>query len=82
MAVVVKEACIAWDWKGCTVCVEACPQEAITLDDQQRPVVDDETCDGCGLCQLICPASSLRSYSHSEADGVGIIVIPGDRSAR
>ena len=49
VAVVVKDACVAWDWAGCTVCKDECPVEgAITLDDHDRPVVHPEYCDGCG----------------------------------
>ena len=34
VALVVKDACVAWDWSGCTVCKDECPVEgAITLDD-------------------------------------------------
>ena len=51
VAVVVKDACVAWDWAGCTVCKDECPVEgAITLDDHDRPVVHPEYCDGCGKC--------------------------------
>lgn len=38
VAVVVKDACVAWDWSGCTVCKDECPVEgAISLDDHDRP---------------------------------------------
>lgn len=76
VAVINERSCIAWDWKGCTVCVDACPQEALTLNQDRRPVVDDSLCDGCGLCELICPSTSLRSYSDgSEEKGIAIVPI-------
>ena len=69
-----KTKCVAWEWGGCIKCYQECPIKAITLDEKQRPVVDETHCDGCGKCQFICPAPSLRSYSHG--GGKGIVIIP------
>ena len=69
-----KERCVAWAWKGCTECSEKCPYEAITLDSSRRPIIDLSKCNGCGLCEYVCPSSSLRAYTRSR--GKGIIVVP------
>lgn len=74
LARVVPESCIAWDWGGCTLCADVCPYEAISLDDKNRPVVDPERCNGCGLCEYQCPGAALRSYRSTS--GRGIIVVP------
>ena len=75
VAVVVKDACVAWDWAGCTVCKDECPVEgAITLDDHDRPVVHADCCDGCGKCEQVCPAASLRAYDAGVSDR-GIVVV-------
>ena len=75
VAVVVKDACVAWDWAGCTVCKDECPVEgAITLDDHDRPVVHPDYCDGCGKCEQVCPSASLRAYNAAAADR-GIVVV-------
>lgn len=75
VAVVVKDACVAWDWSGCTVCKDKCPVEgAITLDDHDRPVVHPDYCDGCGRCEQVCPSASLRAYDASVEDK-GIVVV-------
>ena len=75
VALVVKDACVAWDWSGCTVCKDECPVEgAITLDDHDRPVVHSEYCDGCGKCEQVCPSASLRAYDASVEDK-GIVVV-------
>lgn len=75
LAVVVKDACVAWDWAGCTVCKDECPVEgAITLDDHDRPVVHADYCDGCGKCEQVCPSASLRAYNAGVADK-GIVVV-------
>lgn len=67
-----RERCIAFTWRGCIKCYKECPFEAITLDSNQRPIVDENRCNGCGLCEYICPSSSLRGYT--SASGKGIVV--------
>ncbi len=75
VAKVVSDACVAWEWHGCTICVDECPIEgAITLDERGRPHVDPTLCDGCGLCELKCPAPSLRAYNAGVAEK-GIYVV-------
>ncbi len=71
IAAIVERDCVAWDWIGCTVCVDVCPLKAISLDEQKRPVVALEKCNGCGLCELKCPATSLGKKS-----GKGILIQP------
>jgi Fe-S-cluster-containing hydrogenase component 2 len=49
-----KEKC-----SGCGPCVEACPVEAIKIEDNQA-VVDADTCIDCGACVDACPNSALE----------------------
>lgn len=70
-AVIVKKDCVAWDFTGCTVCVDKCPLKAIELDEAKRPVIRTDKCNGCGICEVVCPAPSLRSHIQNK----GIIVI-------
>lgn len=74
LAVIDKVSCVAWDWQGCVVCVERCPEKAIYLDDEKRPHVISELCNGCGLCELICPSTSLRSGNTYIEKGVVVKV--------
>lgn len=75
VAKVVKEACVAWDWSGCTLCKDECPVDgAITLDDHDRPVVHADYCDGCGRCEQVCPSASLRAYD-ATVESKGIVVV-------
>ncbi|WP_304426702.1 4Fe-4S dicluster domain-containing protein [uncultured Adlercreutzia sp.] len=63
VAKLISDACVAWDWGGCTVCADVCPvEDTVTLDEHGRPHVDEARCNGCGLCELECPAPSLRAY--------------------
>jgi len=48
-----KETCT-----GCGECIEACPLEAIEIQDGLA-VVDAETCGDCGACVDVCPTESI-----------------------
>lgn len=43
---------------GCAACAEACPVEAIKVEDNVA-VVDADTCIDCGACAEACPTSSI-----------------------
>ena len=81
VAVVVKDACVAWDWAGCTVCIDECPVEGvISLDEHDRPVVRANVCTGCGRCEQVCPSASLRAYD-SAVEAKGIVVVSRQSAA-
>lgn len=47
--------------RGCGVCVEICPYDARSLDDESRlAVVDEFRCQGCGACQVACPGGATE----------------------
>jgi len=66
LAVVHKESCIAFWGIQCDACYRACPllDEAITLEYRKNertgkhafllPIVHDDVCTGCGLCEMAC----------------------------
>lgn len=45
---------------GCRLCIDACDYGAIIMNDEQRPEVIADKCNGCGKCELICPSASYR----------------------
>ncbi|MFZ5995929.1 MAG: 4Fe-4S dicluster domain-containing protein [Nitrospirota bacterium] len=65
-----KKECLAWQGTICRSCYQSCPifDEAIKMDGELRPVVDDSKCVGCGICENVCPV-----------DPVAIAVQPGGR---
>ncbi len=52
-AIVDAEKCSA-----CGECVEACPLDAIAMQDDHA-VVDEETCGDCGACVDVCPTEAI-----------------------
>ena len=53
-AVVNREECVS-----CGTCVEECPEEAITLDDEEIAVVDAEKCTECKSCIEVCTGNAI-----------------------
>ena len=43
---------------GCAQCVEACPVEAITLEDE-KAVIDQDNCLDCAACVAECPTEAI-----------------------
>ena len=74
VAVVQKDRCIAY-FEGCVECEKACPYEAIALDDVGHPVIDAAKCNGCGVCENVCPALVYRSFAGGSRRGV-VVVAP------
>lgn len=61
-----KDACIQ-----CGACVERCPMQCITLDDEGYPQVDAH-CFRCGQCGMTCPAGA-RTLSAKPQDEWGFL---------
>ncbi len=52
---------------GFADCVNSCPFDAITMNDNRLPVVDADTCTACGKCVEACPRNliELHPVSHT-----------------
>jgi NADH-quinone oxidoreductase subunit F len=44
---------------GCTLCLDVCPEQAITGKLKELHVIDTDTCNRCGLCVATCPFGSI-----------------------
>ncbi|HBT95735.1 MAG TPA: hypothetical protein DEB24_06495 [Coriobacteriia bacterium] len=65
--------CIAFEkLGGCRKCADYCPFNAITINEKRQPVVDPKKCNGCGICENICPSSSYRTFKGTMRRGVNI----------
>lgn len=60
-AVITEDWCLAYRLAHCRFCYDACPYEAIELDEFDRPVVLEERCNGCGACESVCVSLSSGS---------------------
>ncbi|SMC56275.1 4Fe-4S dicluster domain-containing protein [Sporomusa malonica] len=62
----------------CNPCVEACPRGAISigLDINERPVLDETKCNGCGICLAHCPGLSIFVIDHSYSTDEALLKLP------
>ncbi len=75
-AVLIRDWCLAYNRaNGCRFCYDACPYEAIELDQYNRPVVIDDKCVGCGACQTVCVSQKEGSIAVGSTSRA-IIVVP------
>lgn len=55
---------------GCTLCIEACPTDAIVGSNKQMHTVIEPYCTGCALCIPVCPVDCIQTENASgEATG-------------
>lgn len=63
--VIIEDFCTRGRGEDCERCRVACPHEAISYNDREYPVVDFDTCSGCGICFGVCDAfASTRMTMH------------------
>jgi Pyruvate/2-oxoacid:ferredoxin oxidoreductase delta subunit len=51
---------------GCSVCLDRCQMDAVTINDDGVAVIDYDRCIGCGLCVTTCPAGAIILKEKSE----------------
>ena len=55
LAIVNETICLAHNGSACLVCYDACPLKRRALKMKlSRPVVDNQFCTGCGVCENVC----------------------------
>jgi electron transport complex protein RnfB len=64
VAVIDEESCI-----GCTLCIQACPVDAILGASKFMHTVIEETCTGCDLCLPPCPVDCIDMVVQKPAAG-------------
>lgn len=48
-----------YKFNQCTICVDVCPSDAITIDDNGKVVYDEAVCNDCHLCVHDCPTDAI-----------------------
>lgn len=51
------------------ICIKFCPVDAITQRSDGIIVIDEERCNGCGVCAAVCPYGALYISPDEKADG-------------
>nr|WP_321464630.1 2-oxoacid:acceptor oxidoreductase family protein [uncultured Desulfobulbus sp.] len=51
------------------ICSTLCPDGAIQVDAEKRPIIDYQHCKGCMVCMSQCPAQAISAQPESEAHG-------------
>ena len=46
--------------KQCMLCIPACPDSAIPVEDGKRLDFDFDHCKGCGICAKVCPFGAIE----------------------
>lgn len=54
---------------GCTLCIDACPTDAIIGSNKLMHTVIEEFCTGCELCLPVCPVDCILLENTGEATG-------------
>ena len=68
-----KDFCLAYRLIGCRFCFDACPYEAMELDDYGRPYVLADKCNGCGACESVCVSLQNASITSGARERAIII---------
>jgi len=47
--------------KGCGICVEFCPKDALAIGEMEKAALAyPDKCNGCGMCELLCPDLAIE----------------------
>ncbi|WP_425061070.1 Ferredoxin-type protein NapF [Sporomusa carbonis] len=62
----------------CNPCTDACPRKAIQIgaDINERPVLDETKCNGCGICLAHCPGLSIFVVDYSYSPDEALLKLP------
>ncbi|MCD8377204.1 MAG: 4Fe-4S binding protein [Candidatus Gastranaerophilales bacterium] len=50
----------------CSICINNCPQSAISKDEKGIYTTDDNSCIGCGICAAVCPKHAVTMQNNNK----------------
>ncbi len=72
--------------RGCLAhrCADACKFGAITIDENQKAVIDKSKCKNCGMCAKVCPYSAIMEFKRpcQKACKAGAITMNEEQAAK
>jgi len=69
LSIIDQDACV-----GCGECVDRCPVDCISQDEDGRAIREKEYCIGCGVCARFCPETAI-----SLEEGMRTVYVPPPR---
>lgn len=67
---------------ACGLCLTACPEGVLALEEGRPVLAHPESCTYCGACELVCPAEAVELYYEivrvSDQDAEGQQAARGD----
>ncbi|MBM6999030.1 4Fe-4S dicluster domain-containing protein [bacterium] len=81
LARITERDCLAFRGITCHYCLDACPFDAIEMDEGDRPHVREERCNGCGACEEVC-VSLKNGASRAGQARRAVYVAPLDDAAQ
>lgn len=75
VAVVDPDVCLTYGISGsCSAdCIDPCPAECLSINEEGRLVVDPDPCWGCGACEYFCVSDSYGVYEATGHRGINIL---------
>ena len=71
-----QDLCLAYRLIGCRFCYDACEYEAMALDENDRPYVLNDACNGCGALRERVRLVAERLHFPAGATERAIVVRP------
>ena len=74
IAVIDPDVCLTYGISGsCSAdCIPACPEEALSISEEGRLVLNERACWGCGACEYRCVSDSYGVYEDAGHRGIYI----------
>ena len=64
---VIPDGCV-----GCGICINQCPVDAITMNEDIIAYIDPELCINCGMCAGACPTGTIELLDKDDCDLYGV----------